>query len=588
MPFAPRFLALLLCPLALATQPTWVAQSNDLAQSVLSVAAQFNPEFGSNLGLEAFDTQIVDHKADVYERKLSALTGQLEKLRTQRAAEQDLHVQQDIDIMIDTMSKMIDSAKLNHKVMLEYVNVSQDIFDGMHTLLDARNKPARQALAVTRLKRYVGMEKGYTPVTELAQAEQTQALARPGLVGPYVEDVKQQLDNSEAYLKGIREMLIKDKVTGWEGAYDKLVKQVHAYNDWTRANLLPRTRHEARPPAEIYADNLKQMGVEISPDELIARASADYLEVRDQIQQVATQLATAQHLPSSDYRDVIRHYKETQIAPEALLPLYWKRLREIEAIIRREHLISLPNRDANIRIATDAEAAQSPAPQMQSPRLIGNTGEYGEFIIPLTNPHAKSGARFDDFTNDPVTWTLAAHEARPGHELQFASMIERGTSLPRVLFAYNSANVEGWAVYCEAMMLPYMPPEGQLFSLQERLQRVARAFLDPMVNLGRITPAEAKQFLMDEVALSEPMSQQEVDRYAFVEPGQATSYYYGYMNMRGLRLQAEIALGARFNLQAFNDFVIAQGLLPPTLLKQAVLKEFIPAQLAGQKSLARN
>ena len=588
MPFTPRILALLLSPLVLAAQPDWVTRSNALAQPVLQISGQFNPEFGSYLGQEEFDTQVVDQKPGRYERHQAAFAAELDKLKALRAQEQDPHVQEDLDIMIDATSKGLATAKLNHDVLLEYVNVSQDVFFGMNGLLDARNKPERQARALIRLKRYAGMEKGYTPIAELARAAQEQELARSGLVGPYVEDVKQQLDNTDAYLKGIREQLIKDKIKGWEGPYATLSKQLHDYDAWTRANVLPRTRQEARQPDVIYADNLKQMGVDIAPDELIARATADFLEVRDQIRTVATQLATQQHLPSADYRDVIRHYKETQIAPEAVLPLYWKRLHDIEAIIRREHLITLPDRQANIRIATDAEAAQTPAPQMQPPRLIGNTGEYGEFIIPLTNPHAKSAARLDDFTNEPVTWTLAAHEARPGHELQFASMVERGASQARAIFAMNSANVEGWAVYCEAMMLPYMPPEGQLFSLQERLHRVARAFLDPMVNLGRITPDEAKKFLMDEVVLSEPMAQQEIDRYAFTGPGQATSYYYGYMNMRSLRLQTEIALGQRFNLQAFNDFVIGQGLLPPKLLQQAVMKDFIPAQLAAPKALAQN
>jgi uncharacterized protein (DUF885 family) len=44
------------------------------------------------------------------------------------------------------------------------------------------------------------------------------------------------------------------------------------------------------------------------------------------------------------------------------------------------------------------------------------------------------------------------------------------------------------------------------------------------------------------------------------------------------RTQTALALGAKFNRQAFNDFVIGQGLLPPELLAAAVEKEFIPAQ----------
>jgi uncharacterized protein (DUF885 family) len=122
-------------------------------------------------------------------------------------------------------------------------------------------------------------------------------------------------------------------------------------------------------------------------------------------------------------------------------------------------------------------------------------------------------------------------------------------------------------------MLPYYPADGQLFALQLRLMRAASAFLDPLVNLGRITPEAAKEFLMREVTLSEPFAQQEVDRYAFDSPGQAVSYLYGYSRLRELRMKAEIALREKFDQQEFHDLIIAQGLLPPALLERAVLAE---------------
>jgi uncharacterized protein (DUF885 family) len=81
---------------------------------------------------------------------------------------------------------------------------------------------------------------------------------------------------------------------------------------------------------------------------------------------------------------------------------------------------------------------------------------------------------------------------------------------------------------------------------------------------------------MRELVLSEPMAMQEVDRYTFRAPGQATSYYYGLMKLESLRTRTELALGVQFNQQAFHDFILAQGLLPPELLAEAVLNEFLP------------
>ena len=336
--------------------------------------------------------------------------------------------------------------------------------------------------------------------------------------------------------------------------------------------MLPRVRPASALPAELYADRLKNVGVDITPEQAIALGTSAFAEVRDEMTEVAAALARERKLPSADYREVLRALKRDAVPPERILELYKERLAQIEQIIVREKLVTLPQRAAAIRLASEAESAAIPAPYLDVPRLIGNKGERGEFVIPLTNPNAK-GARNDDFTAPASAWSLTAHEARPGHELQFAAMVERGVSLARAVFAANSTNAEGWGLYAEAIMLPYYPDDGRLFALQLRLARAARAFLDPMVNLGRITPQAAKEFLMHEVLLSEAMAQQEADRYAFRWPGQAVSYLYGYSRLRELRMKAEIALREKFKQQEFHDLIIAQGLLPPRLLERAVLAE---------------
>jgi uncharacterized protein (DUF885 family) len=110
------------------------------------------------------------------------------------------------------------------------------------------------------------------------------------------------------------------------------------------------------------------------------------------------------------------------------------------------------------------------------------------------------------------------------------------------------------------------------------MMRAARAFLDPMLNLGLIEPEQALSFIMNDVVISEPMARSEIDRYTFRMPGQATAYYYGYMNMMSLRTEVELILRDHFDQLEFHDFVLAQGLLPPEILRQAVLDEFVPAE----------
>ena len=325
-------------------------------------------------------------------------------------------------------------------------------------------------------------------------------------------------------------------------------------------------------------NTLKQFGVEMHPRELIDRASASFVETRTELQSLARTLAAQRGWKSNDYRDVIRELKKERIPEEQLLAVYKARLETMEEIVRREQIVTLPEREAVIRLATEAESAASPAPHVDPPRLVGNTGEPAEFVLPTKNPNATPGTEMDDFNYDAVAWTLTAHEARPGHELQFAKMLERGVSTARIVFAFNSANVEGWALYAEAQMKQYQPIEGQIGVLQLRMMREARAMLDPMLNLGMIMPDEALRFLMDEVSLSEPMAKQEVDRYTFRAPGQATAYFYGYSKLNALRAKVELALPKRFSPLPYHDFIISQGLLPFDLLEKAVMTEFVARQ----------
>ena len=64
-------------------------------------------------------------------------------------------------------------------------------------------------------------------------------------------------------------------------------------------------------------------------------------------------------------------------------------------------------------------------------------------------------------------------------------------------------------------------------------------------------------------------------------PGQAPAYYFGYTKLQALRTQTELALRDDFDQQSFHNFILAQGMLPPDLLKKAVMEDFVPSQRSG-------
>jgi Bacterial protein of unknown function (DUF885) len=562
------------------TAPTWIGRSDSYTRSLLDVQFAHSPEAASRQGLSKFDALISDPSlADELAERHEFETA-LRRIRAAQSTETDRSVLQDLTILLKAFDLRFrqQDFSLNHEVPFD--NASEDVFQGLRVLLDNQVDPTRRPAAMARLRKYAGIEPGTIPFTQRLKQRAIEQMAKPGVIYPAKGEIETELGRDAAYWEGIPALFTKYGLTGWQDDFARLKDQLVDYDRWLRATILPKARTDFRLPPEQYRLNLESVGIGLPPEQLAAQAHRAFLEYQSEMVPLAAQVARARNWPNKDYRAVIARLKQDQLSGDAILPFYEKRLKNIEEIIAAHGLISLPKRPAIIRLATPAETAQQPAPHMVAPALVHNTGERGQFVLPLNLPSASGGAsdKYDDFTFDAVSWTLTAHEARPGHELQFDSMVEHGVSLARAIYAMNSTNVEGWGLYAEYIMQPYEPPEGQLLTLQLRLLRAARAFLDPELQSGKATPADAYRILEQDVGLSHAFAQEEVERFTYRDPGQAGSYFYGYTRLLQLRHEVEVRLGPRFDQRKYHDFILLQGLLPPDLLRTAVIEGFVPSK----------
>lgn len=459
-----------------------------------------------------------------------------------------------------------------------FLNAAGTVFGGLQTLLDDQTPPERRDAAVIRLRKYAGLQNGYEPLTSILKERIQMQMNKPGMIYPSTQSMELVLSRNASLINGIASLFRKYKIGNWEKPYAVIKKQLEDYDNWVKTTVLPKGREDYRLPPEEYQLALEGYGIDIPPAEIASMAHTMFTDIQNQMKPIAAEIAKKYQLPSSDYRDVIHFLKRDQLTGDSIMIVYKNNLAAIEDIIRQHHLVTLPNRPAIIRLATAAETAQQPAPHMVPPPFLNNTGQRGVFVLPLNMPAVpgKKEDKYDDFTFKAATWTLIAHEARPGHELQFDKMVEEGVSQARAIYAFNSTNVEGLGLYSEYLILPYMPLEGQLVSLDYRLLRAARAFLDPELQAGKITQQQALDLLMKDVAQSHAMAEQEVQRYTLKAPGQANSYFYGFTKMIALRKDTEKALGDKFNQQHFHDFILAQGILTPALLREAVMNDFVP------------
>jgi uncharacterized protein (DUF885 family) len=159
------------------------------------------------------------------------------------------------------------------------------------------------------------------------------------------------------------------------------------------------------------------------------------------------------------------------------------------------------------------------------------------------------------------------HEAYPGHHLQLVKANE-GSSIVRKLLE-NTVLIEGWALYCEQLVLDEgmtSDPRVRLFQLKDQLWRACRVVIDVELHTGAMTFDEAVAMLVDIAHLERPNALGEVRRYT-QSPTQPMSYLTGKHQIMALREREKARLGAKFDLRGFHDRLLSYGSIPVSLIE---------------------
>lgn len=272
---------------SVAADANWIQESNRHAQVLLELTAKYNPESAASLGVEGHDTEVFDLKPGYVERQAADLQAAAARLESEMGKAGDPLVKQDLDILARAARDRKITLELNDRLMLPFFDLASAVFRGFQDLLDARVAKERQKAAVTRLHRYVGTEKGHEPITVLARARYEERAKDPALLGPWIVEAQQYADNQRRYLDGIQQLLEGSGLKGWQKDMRTLRRQFDEYDVWVRSTVLPRARKTNQLPTELYADNLKNFGVEMEPREIMDRARASYVQTRDEMKLAA-------------------------------------------------------------------------------------------------------------------------------------------------------------------------------------------------------------------------------------------------------------------------------------------------------------
>lgn len=541
----------------------WLVQSNQLADQYTKESAAFYPEHASHMGYQQFDKLGMNPTIEHQEKYLKFLKSWVGILEKKKVVTNEKNLLVDIQILLDRIHLDIDEIEYKEKEgVLDLVEVNKIIYYNLFSLINAQTSPERKSSGVDRFKYYMNQNGKRSIVEEFINVTKNDLRKYQSnkIIYPYVGQVKKYLEDSPSITAGIKEVLAQSGRSDWTADYNQLVKELKDYDQFITQTILPKARKDPRLPLSQYILQLKGYGVTTHPDDLIKNGLRDYKEVYKDFSKIAQEVAKKHALSKNDPASVIKALKSkfNVTGLDELKVIYDEVNTRLEKIIIENKLVSLPKEKLQMRFAGDAESKTKPVPHVTVPPIINNKGEKSEFVIPTSST---GKLPFDDFSNKFSAMALSAHEGRPGHDLQFSRMLENPISIVRARYAMNSVNVEGWGLHAEDLVLPYLELEEKLFIMQTKLWRMARYYLDPMVQLGKVDESKVVSTLHNELGMSQEMARLEYQRYAFRSSGQATAYYQGLLNIRDLKSDLEKNLGS-MTLKCFHDHLLSFGIMP--------------------------
>ncbi|MGB9758088.1 MAG: DUF885 domain-containing protein [Candidatus Bipolaricaulaceae bacterium] len=291
---------------------------------------------------------------------------------------------------------------------------------------------------------------------------------------------------------------------------------------------------------------------------------------REEMESLAARIS-----PQKRAKEILAQAKADHPKPTELLPTYRREVARARDFLLGEKVVTIPEGES-LRVEPTPLHLRPTIPfaayMMPGPLEAKQEGIF--FVTPVDRwlpPKAREEKLRGHYrAKIPVT---VVHEAYPGHHLQLVFANRYAQTLPRKLgSSLSSLFVEGWAFYCEELMesLGYLnDPLQKLARLSDQLWRAARIVLDVSLHVRGIRVEEAVAFLEKEVGMERTNALAEVRRYT-MSPTQPLSYLVGKLEL--LKVIEEYKK-ARPNatLQEIHDAILAQGSIPPALLRRRLL-----------------
>ena len=534
----------------------------------------FSPTAGTSAGFHIYDTQLEDYSAANVAKETAALHQYQSKLEAIPSDGLDANVAADREVLLNSIRSQLLSLETIKMWQKNPDNYSSGVTGSIFTLMERPYAPVN-----TRLRAAIAREK---------LIPQVFADARKNLQNPpkiYTEIALEQIDGNISFFQHDVPLAFADATDAAAKAeFAKtnaaVIDALKSYGAWMTTDLLPRSNGDFRFGADTYRKKLLYDEMVDTPlDRLLAINDANMKANQAEFARIAKELD-----PKKTPQEVLAQLATIHPAPDKLLDAFRDSFNAEIAFIQSHHVITLPS---NVRPVLEETPPFERATTFASmdppgPFETNSTKAYFNVTLPEKDWTAQHVAEHMAEFNVGTIVSTSVHEAYPGHFVQFLWQDQFPSKVRKLLGA--NTNVEGWAHYCEQMMLDegYQTPGSddrerkliRLGQLQDALLRNARFVVGIKMHTEGWTTDQAEQFFVTEGYQSPTAAKVETKRGT----ADATYLYYtlGKLEIMKLRQDAEKKQGAAFTLQGFHDSFMKQGPVPIRIVRQAMLHDGSP------------
>jgi uncharacterized protein (DUF885 family) len=353
-------------------------------------------------------------------------------------------------------------------------------------------------------------------------------------------------------------------------ASQEAVQSLGEYVDYLETEVRPKAKASFRLGQDRFEQKLRlDEGIALPVERLLAIAERELHATQEEFRTIAGRLNGGD--PIENWR---RKKQQTHPQPGQLLATAREQLGELQTFLQRNSIVTLPD-EANVEVAATPDFFRWSFASMWTPGPFETRAQRAMYYLTDVDPswpEEKQIEHLRDF-NIPTLWTISIHEVFPGHFLHYQHLRKVESKVRRSTFFSPASCIEGWAHYCEQMMLEAgfgrKDHTLKLGQLAESLVRLARVVVGIRLHTEDWSVEQGVRFFRDEAFLEESSARREAERGTF-DPTYLV-YTAGKLAMLKLRDDWQHQQGGKPSLRAFHDALLAQGSAPFWALRRLML-----------------